>query len=256
MSFNELAPLVEFDTGHVSIAFLQQSKNARRNIANGTAHHARSEEVYVDAFQSSARNSWTARLFAMLPRHLLGAAAKGYTDSLAFYHCELAMYLNAAGRAAFPDCDLLCISVTVDGVRIRPRKTKVAYTWIHVACASTNMIAMLHWCCERNNRRYSMSRLTNVGVFPGRAQETEWFCTQMIMGALTFTPHPQFHLNPVNKLTVDDLHDLLLDSSIYPAKVTHMPDVLVKRSLNAAYSIPVGDVAIDQRRSSKFDYGV
>lgn len=256
MSFDEFAPLVEFGTGHVSVAFLQQSEGARRNIANGTVRSTRSEEVYVDAFQSSARNSWTARLFAMLPRHLLGAAAKGYTESLAFYHCELAMYLNGAGRATHPGCDLLCISVTVDGVRIRPRKTNVKYAWIHVACASTDMIAMLHWCCERNNRRYSMSRLTNVGVFPGRAQETEWFCTQLLMGALAFTPHAQFHLNPCNKLTVDDLHDLLLDEAIYPAKVTHMPAVLVERTLKAAYHLPTGAIAIDTRRSATFDHGV
>lgn len=235
MSFSRIEQLVDFNAGHVSVAFLAQKADSRQDIATGREEGRNGGQLYVESLRKAARGHWSARLFSLLPTSLLGAAATGYTGSLQYIHCELAMFLTNEGIARYDGRDVLAITVTVEGVVIKPRGMKPEYEWIHVACPPTNMRAMLHWCCSHHKKPYSLSRLSNVAVAPGRAQDREWFCVQLVMGALRFTPHPVCHENAINKATVDDLYDLLTSSkSIAPATVHKFPRALVQKTLSSA----------------------
>jgi hypothetical protein len=264
--FDALRHLIDLDVGYVTIAFMKQAPEERERILRG---ETRNEHINAqfreelqrtgavddgEVMQSEARKHvpWTARLMAWLPAYLVEDAVRGFSSTLDYVHCEMVMYLNDLGRRAFPEKDVIALAVTADeGVIVKPRSFHVAYEWQNVTCAATNMLAMLHWCCERRGRRFSLNRMTNIPIYPGELREDVTYCVQFVAQALQFTPHAAFHVNPPNKLTIDDFYELVVLPAHRPACITRQPQAHFKRIAEQAGAERVF-IDVDPRRAHEF----
>lgn len=268
--FDTLRSLIDFDVGYVSIGFLKQDDEQRARIRDGQTRNEHVNAQFREELQRTgavddgsrmqdmARRQvpWTARILSMLPHYLVEDAVRGFSSTMTYVHCEMVMYLNDAGRRAFPGKDVVALAVTADeGVIVRPRSFHVAYEWQNVTCPPTNMFAMLHWCYARRGRPFSLNRMTYIPIFPGPLREDVTYCVQFVMQALQFTPHPSFHLNPANKLTIDDFYELVVLPQHKPAQITRQPQAHFRRIAEQAGAERVL-LDVDPKRLQEFSVNI
>lgn len=249
----KLRPFVNLDVGYIGIGFTRQNDRDRQQIAAAASSERENlnsilAEAISDADIESAgdraglvageksteRGSLWALLMSFIPRELLTGFIRTYQSELYYTHCEIAMFLNGAGKARYgADC-VLGIGLNIDrGVFISPRKYNDKYAWLYVRCDKQSALGMLSFALGERSKNFCARSMSQVATYPGPDRRNRYFCSQFVMACLEFLKLPAFHLNPVNKLTIDDVYELASQSENKPQHVSEA----VATHLDAVFGI-------------------
>lgn len=230
MNFDELKQCVNFDKGYIGIAFKDQSEERREQIFNGTTGDERNNAEIADALLDKKNSKSGGWLASLLPYQLILLAIQGYTATLKYRHCELVLYLSPTGKARWGEDKILGVGLnSVQGVFILPRRYNTEYEWQHVTCNRASMLAMLHFAWTQRHKKFSLAGMTQLTIWPGPDDRTGYYCAHFTMACLEFLPFYDFHINPCNKMTIDDVYDLVIRKEHTPATIDEVTRVQFKR---------------------------
>lgn len=221
--FDDLVSEVELTEGVIHIGFIKTTDDDREQMSRTSPETERmAEEI------QSGSNSIAMCLFGALGRRFLVDVVTVYTHTLSYLHCEIALPLSTHGTALYGSNHVMAIGVNArEGVFVRPRKFHDEYTWSAVKCGEESMRSMLHFVY---GERGKLARATtNVVLYPGPEKRDKYTCAQLVMACLEFLPLPVFHFNPGNKLTVDELFDLVSRRENAPTQMAKLTETQAKR---------------------------
>lgn len=220
LTLDQIAQRVNFERGYIAIGFSSVDASRRAPAANpsmpakGLTQEENDRIIASEIAkrrddETTASASLWQRLFALLPSSILATAVSEYSSTLAFAHCEIALFFNYAGRAEFGGEKMLAIGVSsARGVFVWPRAYKELYRWVYVPCEKDSMYALLLFAWSERHKKFSPRSMTRTVTNPGPEDRSCWSCAHFTMACLENLPLPDFHLNPPNKVTTDDIYDL------------------------------------------------
>jgi len=241
MNFDQLISCVNLEKGYFAVGFMFQTDERREQIRFGRTETEEANQAFADAIvepKSQQTKSLWQRALGWLPRELLLAAIQEYTASLKYRHCEVAMYLNESGKQTFGESKVLGIGLTSnEGVFIMARRYNEEYQWQHVPCDAATMYAIAHFAWTERRKPFCATKMTNLTLYPGPDHRDQYYCAQFIMACLEFLPIADFHLNPCNKLTIDDVYDLVTRKRNSASRVDEVPATEMHRILGDRLSV-------------------
>lgn len=208
VSLEFLLENVDLACGVVTIGFMPA-----QHMANGQTEQISPVELEAHERRRqrliNAQGSFFSRL---LPADLQHALVDNFTSAFFYTHCEIAFFLSEAGKANLGEDSMLAVQIVDKGcVKIFKRKFHDAYEWYNVDATKEEIEAMLFYCHSIQGKPFAHGAMARVVVNPGKDERESYFCSYLTAAILEFLPHPHFHLNRPNALSVDDLHGIVSD---------------------------------------------
>ena len=237
--FNELASIVNLDRGHISVGFTRQTEERRQLIRDGrteSEHVNYATVASLSALEQGApeqRNGFMTRLFGWMPREVVADAVREFTAQQHNTHCELCFYVKE--HAKRNGLDVLGVALRAVGVVIEMRSYKRdSYTWRHVLCTPKQMLSMIRFACAEQGKEYDDRMMAKSATEPGPDVRDAYFCSQFVMACLEHLPHPVFHFNRANTMTIDAIMHILGSKGVVCAVPAEVPASVLDNVMGAA----------------------
>lgn len=228
-NLDDLINEINLNENVIHVGFIKTTNDDREKM-----NRAAPETDQIANVVQTGGNSLAMCLFGWLSRRFMSDIVVEYTRTLRYLHCEIALPLSRHGIGLYGSEYTMAIGVNShDGVFIRERKFNDEYTWVAITCKPDSMRAMIHFAYKERGKIACISRTTNIVLYPGPENRDKYTCPQLIMACLEFTPLPAFHFNPGNKLTVDELYDIVSNRENSPEKMVRLTPTLANSVMGA-----------------------
>jgi hypothetical protein len=208
-SFEQLRRLVDFNVGVIAVGFAK-TDDAERETTRANSDDPDSTQARIAQSMTDKSSCLSRFLELLIPPSLKKAAISEYLSTLLYEHSEVALFLNAAGMTEFGKDKMLAIGCDLaNGVYLRPRGYHHLYSWAYVICDSEATLAVLQFAVQQRGRPFASGQMTRIATTPGPDDRRSYFCAKLTMACLEHLPLPDFHMNPVNKLTNDLIYELV-----------------------------------------------
>lgn len=204
LTLAEMIPLIQFDVGVVAIGFTAFDEAELNQIddSSGTNMH-----IVRHWSNKSHAGGFIERL---IPHRWRLAAVSEYMATLRYEHSEVALFLSHAGQSRFGSEKMLGIGCGIeDGVFTRERSYHPGYAWIYVKANAESIEAILKFAVQQRGRPFDSGGMSRIATAPGQDHRSSYFCAKLTLACLEHLPLPDFHLNPCNKLTNDDIYEIV-----------------------------------------------
>lgn len=188
---------IDFNIGHIAVGFLANKQ--------GT-------EVLADATRAPSTSCCCLSPF----QYLVESITDAYTSTLSYSHCELALILTDAAKKEVGADKVAALGIANDdntGVFFKLRKFHSAYEWQYVAATPAELRAIVAFGASQIGRPFSLYKATLVAIWPGRETREAYYCAHFTMACLELIGKADFHLNPPNKMTIDDIYTLITEDA-------------------------------------------
>lgn len=228
-NLDDIISEINLNENVIHIGFIKTTNKDREEM-----NRAAPETDQIANVVQKESSSLAMFLFGWMSRRFMADIVVEYTRTLRFLHCEIALPLSSHGIAKYGSEYTMAIGVnSPDGVFIRERKFNEEYTWVAITCKPDSMRAIIHFAYRERGKIACVNRTTNIVLYPGPENRDKYTCPQLVMACLEFVPLPAFHFNPGNKLTVDELYDIVSNRENSPSKMVRLTPVLATSVMGA-----------------------